>query len=370
MRDLVTELARAEQRTRKQIADDLHDGVAQDLAASHIKLQLAGKLVRSPRVRGYVADVDAQLTKSLMYMKTLISELSPSVLYEAGLVAALKHLTEQMARAGLDVKVVEDGDAAELPKEEAQLVFQSVRELLFNVVKHADVKQATVSVRWAADGLMISVIDRGKGFDVHEDTKASTSGGKYGLFSISERFEALGGWFSAESSPGKGTNATLFAPIRNIQISSKVEEVFTGPPNMGLAIKQASHMMRVVIADDNSGIRSGLRTLLDGYADMHVVGEACNGEAAVEMAEKIRPDAIIMDISMPKMNGIQATRVIKRNYPDIVVIGLSVHMEEPIKAMMIEAGATTLLSKADRPENLYLALREARAKARSATLPE
>ena len=120
----------------------------------------------------------------------------------------------------------------------------------------------------------------------------------------------------------------------------------------------------VIVADDHRLIRSGLRTLLDSYPDIHVIGEACNGEEAVEMAGRMRPDAVIMDVNMPRMNGIQATRAIKRDYPDIVVIGLSVYNDRQIEAMMTKAGATIMLNKGGHPEDLYLALREARAKPR------
>ena len=362
LRDLTTELARAEQRTRKKIADDLHDWVAQDLVACRMKLGMASKLVRSPVAGDCLAEVDGLLTKSLSYMRTLIAELSPSVLYEAGLVAAFKHLGEQMAQYGLAVEVIEDGDTADLPEDEALLVFQSVRELLFNVVKHADVKNATVTTRRTPEGLTISVMDHGKGFDIHEDTKASTNGGKYGLFSLTERLEALGGWFSVESSPGNGTNATLLAPLRTPSMPRPQVEWPACPPDSGLAIKPATRLMRVVVADDHRLIRSGLRTLLDSYPDIHVIGEACNGEDAVEQAGRLRPDAIIMDVNMPRMNGIQATRAIKRDYPDITIIGLSVYNDTQIEAMMIEAGASLMLNKGGHPEDLYQALRETRAK--------
>ena len=137
-----------------------------------------------------------------------------------------------------------------------------------------------------------------------------------------------------------------------------------GLPESTLAARPAEGRMRVVVADDHKDIRAGLRALLDSYPDMHVVGEACNGEEAVEMAGKMRPDAIIMDVNMPKMNGIQATRVIKRDYPDITVIGLSVYNDKQIDAMMIDAGATVMLNKGGHPEAPYLALRKARVKAR------
>lgn len=363
LRDLATELARAEQRTRKQVADDLHDWVAQDLGVCGWKIGMARKLVRSPAASTHLKEAELLLSKSLQYTRTMISQLCPVALHEAGLCAALKYLGEQMMQYGLKVEVVGDPEREELPEEEALVVFQMVRELLFNVVKHAGVDKATVTARREKNGLVVSVVDEGKGFAAQDDGKTSTVSGKYGLFSIHERLEALGGWFLVESCPGKGTKATLFAPLRRRTVSPPPAAIRSFPPEEGLETRPPSRLMRIVVADDHKEVRSGLRSLLDGYSELHVVGEAANGEEAVELTAKLRPDAVIMDINMPKMNGLEATRRIRRDYPGTVVIGLSVFQDRQIEAMMMKAGAMRMLSKSSKPDELYGALREAQHKA-------
>ncbi len=85
--------------------------------------------------------------------------------------------------------------------------------------------------------------------------------------------------------------------------------------------------------------------MLDSYADIDVVGEAENGEEVVHSMPYIRPSAIVMDISMPKLNGIEATRTIKANYPNVVIVGLSVHADDFYQTAMVAAGAKSVVSK-------------------------
>jgi DNA-binding NarL/FixJ family response regulator len=114
--------------------------------------------------------------------------------------------------------------------------------------------------------------------------------------------------------------------------------------------------IRVLLVDDHTMVRQTLHSLLDLYANIEVVGEACNGEEAVTMATALSPTVILMDINMPKMNGIKATAIIKANCPDIIVIGLSVHSEGGREQAMTEAGATVLLNKEAAFEELYEAI--------------
>jgi len=103
--------------------------------------------------------------------------------------------------------------------------------------------------------------------------------------------------------------------------------------------------IRIVLVDDHSTFRQGLRSLLDSYADIEVVGEAENGEEVVHSMPYICPSAIVMDINMPKLNGIEATRTIKANYPDVVIVGLSAHADKVYQVAMIAAGARSVVPK-------------------------
>ena len=104
------------------------------------------------------------------------------------------------------------------------------------------------------------------------------------------------------------------------------------------------------------GKRRGLRSVLDGYADIEVIGEASNGEEAVAMTERLRPSLVLMDINMPKMSGVDATSHIKTRHPEIVVIGLSVQAGHEPHLAMLKAGATRLLTKEAAVDQLHHAM--------------
>jgi DNA-binding NarL/FixJ family response regulator len=103
--------------------------------------------------------------------------------------------------------------------------------------------------------------------------------------------------------------------------------------------------IRVILVDDHSAFREGLRSLLGSYTDIEVVGEAENGEEVVHAMPYICPSAIVMDINMPKLNGIEATRTIKAHYPHVVIVGLSVHADKSHQTAMVAAGAKSVVSK-------------------------
>jgi DNA-binding NarL/FixJ family response regulator len=104
-------------------------------------------------------------------------------------------------------------------------------------------------------------------------------------------------------------------------------------------------------------MREGLRAVLTGYDDVELVGEAGDGEEAVALVHRTRPEVVIMDINMPRMNGIEATAKIKLLYPHITVIGLSVNADGENQTAMLQAGAAILLTKEAAVERLYGAIR-------------
>jgi DNA-binding NarL/FixJ family response regulator len=106
-----------------------------------------------------------------------------------------------------------------------------------------------------------------------------------------------------------------------------------------------THSIRIILVDDHTSFRQGLRSLLDSYADIEIVGEAENGEEVVHSMPYLCPSAIVMDINMPKLNGIEATRTIKAHYPHVVIVGLSVHADSFYQAAMVAAGAKSVVSK-------------------------
>jgi DNA-binding NarL/FixJ family response regulator len=111
-------------------------------------------------------------------------------------------------------------------------------------------------------------------------------------------------------------------------------------------------VIRVLLVDDVDGVRQTLRSILATYPNFEVVGEACNGEEALESVQVLKPSVVVMDINMPRLDGIKATTLIKRVYPHIVVVGLSVYANDDTRKAMTAAGATTVISKEAAVEQL------------------
>ncbi len=146
--------------------------------------------------------------------RNLTAELSPPVLREAGLVPALAWLAEWMEQKhGLTVTLQADESACPSSEDLRLLLFQSIRELLFNTVKHAGVKAAVVDVRRAGDQIRVAVSDKGAGFEPAQLRTRGGEAGGFGLLSIRERLDLLGGRIEIESAPGQGSRFILWAPL-------------------------------------------------------------------------------------------------------------------------------------------------------------
>ena len=121
----------------------------------------------------------------------------------------------------------------------------------------------------------------------------------------------------------------------------------------------AAQKIRVLIVDDHAMVRQGLRAVLQSYPNIEVVGEAANGEEGVACVQKLQPAVIVMDIGMPNLDGIGATRLIKVQYPQIAVVGLSVNAPSVHVDAMLKAGAFEVLTKDKAVDELYSAIQRA-----------
>ena len=115
--------------------------------------------------------------------------------------------------------------------------------------------------------------------------------------------------------------------------------------------------LRVLVADDHAIVRQGLRLLIDGEPDMVVAGEAADGTSVLEQAQALKPDIVVMDISMPSMNGLMATRALKRAQPDVAIVALTRHEEDTYVQDVLRAGASGYVLKHSPPQELLRAIR-------------
>jgi len=210
LRSLASQLSLTEARERKRIAADLHDRIGQALALTRIKLgTLKAGSGSAKQIRSIDETIDL-IEVTIREVRTLIFNLSSPLLYEVGLKAALEQLVEQFQdEHGILISLEDD----ELPKpidiDGSVVLFQAVRELMLNVVKHAGARHIRVSMNCRNNSIEITVQDDGAGFDVSRNAFRPGRRGGYGLFSIRERLEYLGGSLAVESLPGRGTRAAL-----------------------------------------------------------------------------------------------------------------------------------------------------------------
>ena len=368
LRALASELNLTEQRERKRLAGELHDHLQQMLVFG--KLQLGRGMLQTgadPECMEIIRDVHGMLSEALTYTHTLVAELCPPVLREHGLIAGLRWLADYMKRYGMRVAVrLPDEEDLTLPEDWTILLFQSVRELLMNTHKYAGTGFAEVALGYGQDTLIIHVRDWGKGFESAAPASANvTVGGsssKFGLFSIKERMRTLGGSFTIASVPGHGTTATLRLPLMSRGAGVERESDERETPSAMPAVRlnpMGARPIRVLLVDDHVMIRQGLRAVLEAYSDIELIGEAGNGEEAIALVDRLEPSVVVMDISMPKMNGIEATGRITTCHPALAVIGLSVNAGGDNQAAMLKAGARQLLTKEAAAEQLYGAIKSA-----------
>jgi two-component system response regulator NreC len=119
--------------------------------------------------------------------------------------------------------------------------------------------------------------------------------------------------------------------------------------------------IRLLLVDDHQVVRSGLRMLLSNESDVEIVGDAGTARAALELVKSLKPDVVLMDIGLPDLSGIDATREIKRTNPEIAVVALTIHEDEEYFFKMLEAGAGGYVPKRAAPEELLTAIRAAAA---------
>jgi signal transduction histidine kinase len=228
VRALSSSLTMAEEKERRRIARVLHDDLQQVLYATEMNLQQLFVRAHLDEDADTIAtEAKDMLDQAIATTRSLSANLSPPVLKEESLDQALNWLAERMKKDyDLSVRVRTAGLLTVPERDIRVLLFNLVRELLFNVVKHADVGEATVEATTTAGFISLAVEDEGKGFDP-EAQDLETSGMGMGLGSVRKRLDALGGDLEIQSAPGEGTRVTLHAPLDS---NSQLVEIETIAP--------------------------------------------------------------------------------------------------------------------------------------------
>ncbi|MEO7817606.1 MAG: ATP-binding protein, partial [Actinomycetota bacterium] len=280
LRELAIELNLTEQRERKRLAIELHDHLQQLLVLAKLKMGQGKRLTQStPVVLDLLQQTDEVLSDALTYTRSLVAELSPSVLREHGFVAGMRWLAGWMQRHELQVAVESNQNTLVMPEEQAFLLFQSVRELLINAAKHAKCHQAWVEITEHQGTLCIIVRDNGVGFDGSVAAGVASDFFKFGLLSVHERMNALGGSMNLDTAPGRGTTCVLTLPLLDRdKAPSHTPHSWAESPKQSQTLSQKTGTIGVVLVDDHAMVREGLCAVLEHYPDILLLGEAADGE--------------------------------------------------------------------------------------------
>jgi len=363
LRGLAQDLTLTEQRERQRIAGELHDYLAQMLVVTRLKMNHASQMITPHPACTVLQEADQLIDQSLTYTRTVVAELMPPTLRQFGLAAGLRWLGERMEQQGLLVHVDVPAVTPPLSEDYTTMLFQCVRELLFNVLKHSGTDRASVTMTEDGQGkLQIVVHDDGIGCD--PVAIRESKGDKFGLFSIRERMEAIDGWMELESGADAGTTVTLGVTVGagrpEIAVGAGASDLTAPLPpqtdgNATLNAQPAAlpRPVRVLLVDDHAMVRQGLRSILDGYPNLDIIAEAGDGEEAITLARLLKPDLIVMDVNMPRLDGIEATKRIREELPNTFIVGLSVNEAEHIVKSMRAAGASAFLTKESAADHLY-----------------
>jgi CheY-like chemotaxis protein len=232
----------------------------------------------------------------------------------------------------------------DLPNQLKVFLYEALRELLLNAVKHSGEDMATITLHPPhAEQITITVSDGGLGFDSNELEQQGEGLRGFGLFSIRERLLALGGSLQIDSVPNEGTSFIITVPLTDLPAPRQTAPVLFSPPTPSR--RQKKQPIRVLIVDNYRLIREDLTLLLEHEADIEVVGQAGNGLEAIARTTELQPDVVIMDIEMPQLDGIEATRRLKESYPQLVIIALSISDTSAQREKMRQAGAAAYFRK-------------------------
>jgi len=349
LRDLSRQLIRIEHRERERLAKLLHDHLQQLLVAAKFSLSSKGKSA---------PEVDQLLDQSIKLSRSLVTELAPPIIHQQGLADTFRWLArraKELYQLEVEVEASDSLDAAN--DEERILLFEIVRELLVNVTKHAQTSNAKVTVVPSEDeGIRIAVADKGVGFE--PEVALNESDACFGLLSIKHRLSWIGGEMKIDAAPRKGCRVEISLPSRaEDKLLDVAAPVRRDARQKAAGGKESFGPLRVLIADDHKILRQGLASIINPEPDLELVGEAKDGREAIELARRLKPDVVIMDIEMPGTNGIDATRAIAAEMPEIRVVGLSMHTREDMEQAMRAAGASEYLPKDGPAENLLAAIR-------------
>ena len=349
----------AREEERRRLRRDLHDGLGPTLGGLTLGLDAArSSLIQDPKTADAVlSELKSQTRDAVADIRRVVHGLRPPALDDLGLVAAIQ---QQAARHGtlsgdtpgapghtngpvFSMAAPEDDGLPPLPAAVEVACYRIAQEAITNVSRHAGARNCWVRVSPDAHASVVYLEATDDGAGIPEDRRAGV-----GLTSMRERVEELGGTLAVEAIPGGGTRVLTRLPLQAAGSRDQEEAKCWKNGNWDADTMSAkfhdnlipdTSNIRVLIVDDHTLFRYGMRAMFTSTPGYEVVGEAADGEEAVRMAAELSPDVVLMDLQMPGMNGIEATRRIAASSPAVAVVVVTMLGDDDSVFAAMRAGA-------------------------------
>jgi DNA-binding NarL/FixJ family response regulator/two-component sensor histidine kinase len=331
-------------RERERLAREIHDSIGQTLGYINMQVEAIRDLNNKgekERLKSMLARLSEAAQESHRDIRTYIQGLKNSIpdIHQEFFVALARYCNhyEQTYMFKVELNLPRNPpDLLASVQVETHLIY-IIREALGNARRYSGENQASVVIEVENEFVQAVIEDHGVGFNEKLNQSNSSKNSHFGLKIMRERAGEVGGTVKVESAPAKGTRVIARLPRK---LSSG--EALTA---------------RVMIADDHPLFMDGLRNML-AVRGVHVIGTARDGMEAREMARALQPDIILMDINMPRMNGLEATRLIRLEMPHVKVVMLTTSMEKQDVLEALKVGASGYFSKGMGADEFMLRLEE------------
>lgn len=295
---------------RDRLSKDLHDTMGHSYTSIIMGMETLRMELKSEEGEQQLDSLLQLARNSMEEVRLYLHQLDLSQ-ESLPLATTLQQLTEEFKKhAKVNVRTRIIGEEYMVSKQSKMTLYRSLQESLTNAVRHGHSTEIIVSLHFEPQQIRLDVEDNGCGVEEWKDG--------FGLTAMKERVSQSQGRVIVYSKKGEGTLISCVLP-KQVQL--------------------ANEQIRLCIVDDHSFIRESLHTILGGLEDLQVVGMAEDGERALELCERLKPDVVLMDLEMPNLDGIHATKMIKKKWPDIRVLILSTFQNTERAKEIIRNGA-------------------------------
>ena len=354
--ETVREMAVSEERNR--LAREIHDTLAHSLTGIIIQLEIAGELVNGdPKAaQTQIEEVQKLARHSLEEARRSVWDLHPQLDISHSLTETIQIEVTRTANVGVNLSLSVTGEEPQsIDRRVSFTVLRIVHEALANVIKHARARVGEVQLIFEPSVLKVRITDDGTGFDTSAaHGMLSKNSGGFGLISMRERARLVGGDFDIRSAPGQGTRIEVYMPYHRASGNAATRNE---APVAGGRQETATERIRVLIVDDQELARQGIRSMLEQSDAVNVVGTAGDGEEALEAIRALAPDVVLLDVKMPKLDGVQTMKKLQESGLDTRVILLSVYGNNEFIFEGLRAGAAGYLLKDTGREELVRAIK-------------